>query len=65
MCVYVPVFAWSGSRPKQASASASVLCSVSVSEAAGAVAPMQASHQHGDGAESARQHRGTLQTYLV
>lgn len=61
----VAVFAWSGSRPKQVSASASVLRSISVSVAAGAAAHMQASHQRWDGAELARQHRGTLQTYLV
>lgn len=53
-----------GSGPTQASAPASARCSVSVSEAAGAAAPMQASHQRTGGAESARQHGGALQTYL-
>lgn len=58
------MFARSGSGPTQASAPASVRCSVSVSEAAGAAAPMQASHQRAGGAESGRQHGGALQTYL-
>ena len=38
---------------------------VTVSEAAGVVAPMQASRQRRERAESGRQRRGTLQTYLV
>ena len=50
-----------GRRPFPASGQRSV----SVSEAAGAVAHMQASHQHKQSAESGRQHRGTLQTYLT
>lgn len=58
------MIARSGSGPKPASAPASGRCSVSVSEAAGAAAPMQASHQRAGGAESARQHGGALQTYL-
>lgn len=63
MCAYTYCMYPLLGKPEPVSASA--LCSISVSGAAGAVAPMQVSHQLRDAAELARQHRGTLQTYLV
>lgn len=66
MCVCIDVpYVYMVEKAGPALALASVLRSISVSGAAGAVAPMQVSHQLRGAADLTRQHRGTLQTYLV